>query len=53
LSLTNPRDIDLQATAQIDGGGVQVGLGHGCPQVKLVARRAALETPEGVSPEMN
>jgi hypothetical protein len=53
LSSSNPRDVDLEAAAELDGGRVQVGFGDCGPKVPLVSRRTALETAKRISGQMN
>ena len=48
VSGPNPGNISMKAIAQIEGGLVEAGVGRRCPEVKLVTRRAALETLVGV-----
>ena len=53
LPLTDPRNVDLDAAAKVDRGGVQVRFRHCCPEVELVARRAALEAAKSIPCQMN
>ena len=53
LIVTDPGDVDLEAVAKVDRGGVQVRVRHRCPKVELVARRTALEAAKRISCQMN
>lgn len=53
LSSGNPRNVDVETVAEVDGGGMQVRFRDCGPKVELVSRRTALETAKRISCQMN
>jgi len=49
LPFANPGDIKVELFTQVNGRGVEVRFCHGCPQIKLITRRATFETLIGIS----
>ena len=53
LSSGNPRNINPESMAEVDGGGMQVRFRDCGPKVELVSRRTTFETPKRISCQVN